>query len=475
VVISKPQARTFPRAKVSRGGEAIELAASAGLNLDPWQQDILTDALGVAKDGRWAAFEVGLVIPRQNGKTAVLEARELAGLFVFGEKLIIHSAHLADTSREAFNRVCDLLEEADLSSAVKHVWRTNGHEAIELHTGQRLKFRTRTKGGGRGFSADCVIFDEAMILMEASLAAIMPTVSARDNPQVWYAGSAVDQLVHEHGVVLTRLRERGRRGDSEALAYTEFAAAYDGPLDLVETSLLESETAWADANPGLNVRIKPELVRNELESMAYRTFAVERLGIGDWPPTDGTAGAVIDPRLWDRLIDPASKITDQLCLAFDVSPDRAHAAISAAGMRDDELAHLETIDHREGTGWVVARLVDLARRHKPAAIVCDGASPAASLIPEIEQLGIQVETVTAGQNAQACGFLFDAVDQETIRHLGQPELRSAIRGAARRPLGDAWAWSRKSSAVDISPLVAGTLAFWGWSTMRASRPFAVTW
>jgi hypothetical protein len=27
-------------------------------------------------------------------------------------------------------------------------------------------------------------------------------------------------------------------------------------------------------------------------------------------------------------------------------------------------------------------------------------------------------------------------------------------------LSDAWAWSRKSSAVDISPLVSATLALW---------------
>ena len=37
-------------------------------------------------------------------------------------------------------------------------------------------------------------------------------------------------------------------------------------------------------------------------------------------------------------------------------------------------------------------------------------------------------------------------------------LRDAIRGAKSRPLGDQWAWSRKSSSVDISPLVAATLA-----------------
>jgi hypothetical protein len=38
---------------------------------------------------------------------------------------------------------------------------------------------------------------------------------------------------------------------------------------------------------------------------------------------------------------------------------------------------------------------------------------------------------------------------------------AAIQGAVKRSLGDAWAWSRKSSNVDISPLVASTLALWG--------------
>jgi hypothetical protein len=53
---------------------------------------------------------------------------------------------------------------------------------------------------------------------------------------------------------------------------------------------------------------------------------------------------------------------------------------------------------------------------------------------------------------------FDAVDQRTLRHLGTLEMTTALRGAVKRPLGDAWAWSRKSSSVDICPLVAATLA-----------------
>jgi hypothetical protein len=42
--------------------------------------------------------------------------------------------------------------------------------------------------------------------------------------------------------------------------------------------------------------------------------------------------------------------------------------------------------------------------------------------------------------------------------MGTLDLWNAIRGAAVRPLGDSWAWSRKNSTVDISPLVACTLA-----------------
>jgi hypothetical protein len=38
--------------------------------------------------------------------------------------------------------------------------------------------------------------------------------------------------------------------------------------------------------------------------------------------------------------------------------------------------------------------------------------------------------------------------------------RAAIRGAKARPLVDRWAWSRTKSTVDISPLVASTLALW---------------
>jgi len=449
----------------SAGVEAVELAALAGLELDPWQQLVLEGALGERSNGRWSAFEVGLIVPRQNGKGSILEARELAGLFLLGERLIIHSAHQFDTSLEAFRRLLSLIEGTpDFDRRVKRVSRAHGEEGIELRGGQRIRFRTRTKGGGRGFTSDCLILDEAMILPESAHGALLPTLSARPNPQVWYTASAVDQYIHEDGVVLARVRERGLAGDDPALAYYEWSAEASLPAEVTE-DLAGDEDAWAEANPGLGIRISTEHIARELRSMDPRTFAVERLNVGDWPNPDGD-DAVIDPKRWKFLADPASTITGRPCFAFDVTPDRAWGAISVAGARPDKWAHLELVEHERGTGWLVDRVAGLIVAHNAIGVVVDGRSAAVSLVPALEDLGVKVTIASAKDHAQAFGMLMDAIEQGTVRHRESPELNSAVRGAAKRKLGDegAHTWSRKSSATDICPLVSSNLALWGFLT-----------
>ena len=53
-----------------------------------------------------------------------------------------------------------------------------------------------------------------------------------------------------------------------------------------------------------------------------------------------------------------------------------------------------------------------------------------------------------------------------LRHLGQPEFDLAVAGAVRRDLGDRWLWDQEAASVDISPLVAVTLALWGAQTAK---------
>src|SRR5215211_3903521 len=100
-----PRIRSVPEYETSAGVEAIEFCESFGLILDPWQQLCMMDMLGERPDGLWASMEFALLVARQNGKGSILLARELCGLYLFGEPLTLHSAHEFKTASEAFLRL----------------------------------------------------------------------------------------------------------------------------------------------------------------------------------------------------------------------------------------------------------------------------------------------------------------------------------------------------------------------------------
>jgi hypothetical protein len=465
----RPRVLSVPPSVSSAGTEAVELAEAAGLVLDPWQRFVLEQALGERPDGKWASFEVGLIVPRQNGKGSILEALELAGLFLFGERLILHSAHEFKTAQEAFNRVLSLVDGNDwLRRRVAKVRTSHGEEGIELIDGARLRFVARSGGSGRGFSCDRLILDEAMILAAQAMAALLPTLSARPNPQVWYTGSAGLESSEQ----LRRVRARGMAGGDPSLAYFEWSALDDSAPDDID--------AQAMANPALGHRVTLEMIARERAALPELEFGREILGI--W--SDARREAVIDPVVWDRLANPRSKARDPVTFAIDVTPDRSMAAIAAAGQLDptsvgdyppdrhglsvmnpagrrtDGVIHGEVTDHRPGTTWIVPRLVELVQKWQPTAVLLDPAGPAGSLLPDLERAGIETVKVTAREMAQACGLVYDLATQDGLRHLGQSMLDLALLGAKKRPLGDAWAWARKDSA-DICPLYAFTLAVFG--------------
>jgi hypothetical protein len=435
-----------------------ELAQAAGLVLDPWQIDVLRAGLGEREDGKWAALEVALIVPRQNGKGAILEALELAGLFLFDERLILHSAHEFKTAAEAFRRVWSLIEQTpDLDRLVFRKLQNNNDMSIELKTGQRLRFVARSTGSGRGFSGDRVILDEAYKLPDRVVAALAPTLSARPNPQIWYTSSA--PLPNEDSDVLRRICRRGRVG-SERLAYLEYAASQDADLD--------DRSEWAGANPALGVvrsdggGISEEWIAGvERGLYTAEDFARERLGI--WPE-DSERVRVIPRDDWDACEHPESKPLEPLSFAVDVDPDRAHSSIAVAGLRSDGRVHLEVVENRPGVAWLVDRLSAILRKASVTEVtLCPGAA-AGSLTNDLGLAGIKVNDCSSQQSVQACGAMFDGVMDRRYLHIGQPSLTVAVDGAEKRKAGDAWVWDRRSSAVDITPLVAVTLAAWALHT-----------
>lgn len=470
VGVQTPAWSLVPPGDDRSGQEAVDLADLAGLRLDEWQQLALRGALRERPDEKWAAFEVAALVPRQNGKGSILEARELAGLFLFGEELILHSAHEFKTAQEAFRRILFLVQNTpDLDAQVARVRTSHGEEGIELKTGQRLRFVARSTGSGRGFTGDVIILDEAYNLSARAMAALVPTMAARPNPQLWYASSApLDEPVSD---VLRALCRRGRAGQGDRLAYFEWSARppddvnvdrRDDLLDWAQTVVGDPDRR-AEANPALGIRVSPEFIDTELEALGPAEFVRERLGIWFDPGEDDNEKI---PRvLWNERLDVSSQIVGEMAMSFDVSPDGGSGSIGVAGPAAGGI-HVEVIEHRAGTGWMVDRLVELTGRWDCRLV--NDPKGSGGLLPKLEERGVEVELVTADQHAQACaGFAAD-VREGRLVHIGQDRLNLAVREAGWRPLGDAWLWSRKGSAVDISPLVAVTLA--RWASIEAPDP-----
>lgn len=165
----------------------------------------------------------------------------------------------------------------------------------------------------------------------------------------------------------------------------------------------------------------------------------------------------------------------RIAIAPDVTPNLQFASVVIAGVMADGRILVERgiakgrtgdllEDHRAGTDWVVPRIADLKSRHRIAAIVIDPMSPASILIPAAEKAGLDLTLTNTRDVAQAFGLFLEWVVQGKLVHLGHQneDLRNAVAGAARREIGDGqYAWSRKSTTIDISPLCAATLAAWG--------------
>jgi phage terminase large subunit-like protein len=505
-----PRIQHLPPSVGSLGREVVELAALAGLILDPWQAWFIEQACAVKEQTfsnkytneyqrMWAAKEVGLMVSRQNGKGSILEARELAGLFLLGERTIVHSAHQFDTSKEHFLRILELLEGVpDFDREIDKVTRSHGDEGVILKSGQRLRFRTRTKGGGRGWSPEFIAMDESMYLGPDQIGALMPSLSARPNPQIWYTGSAGDKDSTQFGKVRSRALkgvrvQDPRTGDwkrvpDPALFFAEWSI--DGCTDLCLPRCDEHDKpndieSYAKANPGLGIRITVDHVQMEQRSMDEATFAQERLGIGDWP-VEGDQWGVIAEESWRARIDETSEITrDSIkVLAVDTSPNREFSSIAVCGT-NGVFRHVEITsdeireDHRPGVDWVVRRVKEIWDRAKPDAVIIDKVNQAGSFIKELEFMGVTVISPTTSEYAQACGEFYSGIqprkgEEADIVHIDQLDLNTAVAGADKRNLAERWAWDKRNSATDISPLVAATLAAWGYRKVLFDKPKAAT-
>ena len=446
-----PLVRRVPAAVDSEGHDCCALSAGYGLTPFAWQRAALIDAMGVRRDGRWAASRVGWSVPRQNGKNGGAEMFELHVMVMLGMR-VLHSAHEVKTARKAFKRLLDFFDNPrqypELAGLVKEIRRTNGQEAIELHNGGLVEFVARTKSSGRGYSSDVLLMDEAQELTDDELEAMMPTISASQNPLVFLMGTP--PRPEKAAVVWRRFRASAVDAADPGLCWLEYGVSQDADF--------ASRESWAAANPGAPESIGWDTIAGEFAALSLEGFAAERLGV--W--FDRTAStALLDVDRWLSLADPSAE-RGRPVFGLDVDPDR-RARVGVAWSRPDgSVQVMLSPDHIDLPAHEAVGVCKALTERWGGKVWLGGA--AAGLAADFEREHVPHELLKSGQFPAACGMLLDRLEAGMVRHGNQPELNSSVAGAARRVRGTSGEWEFDlSRSTNVGPLAAVTRALYGLS------------
>ena len=430
--------------------------------------------MGERADATWAAKRVGVSVPRQNGKSQLLVSRALAGALLFGEKKIVISAHQADTARETFSKMIEILE-ADGNGWLMDRVKPNGimnainRESVKFRNGATIQFKARTSAGGRGFSSDCLMLDEGQRLKRSSWVSINSTMSAMPNPQVWLLGTPPTR--EDDGEVFESIRSAAISGGSSSSAWCEWGADPADPA-IVEAykhgfpkwSADVERLCW-ESNPAWNTRMNHDVVRGEFESYTREEFSLDRWGI--WLE-DVKAARYWSSDLWGAAASGESfEGVKSIAVAFSYDGSR----VSTAGaVKHSAGVHCELIAAYSGP--VEAGVSDLAdwlaeRWRELAQIAVVGASGSA-LVQALRDRGVPsrvIQQLTTGDYFAANTMTDDALRSGLLTHPigGDGDvLDESVRVCDRKHRGTSgqWGWVTTIPDGDETPVEAFCAAYW---------------
>lgn len=474
--------------------------------LDDWQEWYLTEMLGVKPSRRWAATTSCIIVPRQNGKGTILEVRELAGIFLLGEAEVTHTAHLFSTARKHFLRCLQIIDtNPDLAKWTKKPNMTHGQEAIIVQRPKApttifgpngtmvqesreklLQFLSRNGKQGRGFTSNCLVYDESMFLRSEDVGASRPALRAVANHQIIIAGSAGNKDSMEEAKFFNRIMD-----DERTLVGAYWGGVVlhnakcprdrnlgrptnDFVVNCTEHDDRDDPKVWARSNPAMGIRVEQDSFEGEILDLDMTEFNREILNVGEWPLKEAP-WRVVDRELWGSLVTPNAGTVAPVTLGIEVDEDGKAAAIGAAWYSGEGRKRQLVVSNPKGCvlsgtdGLVeqLAKIVGFIKKNfgPVMAIVVPKDGPAAGVGDEIEKTyRDKVVRATSQDQATAFAFFTQQVTEQGIWHRSEseaPDLYKALGSADTRTVGDAGkTLQRRDAAKPVSPASSVILASW---------------
>ena len=476
-----PRIYTPPKRRLTKdtslGYAAIEYARSVlGKKLYPWQEWALIHLLEIngSLKGVWSfRYRTLLVlISRQNGKTVLSEVIASFFLNVLGVDAVFGTSLSLEKAEEVWEAVInDQQTIPELSGEIDKVSRTNGNKRLILTGLRQYKVGAPTRRAGRGDSNDLVLLDELREHRDwEPWSAAAASINAKPNGMIICFSNAGDP----DSVVLRQMR-------SQAIAKIDGREASDYGGDINDDALglfewsapdgakTDDMRALAQANPALGYgRMTERALLSNRETFPENKFRSECMcqQVETILPSPFPDGA------WENALDNNSEIPagNPVYYGIDLSADRKWSSVAACGMRSDGNYHIELIERRPGTDWVLDWFRSRALRGKMNLAFQTRGAPAAGLGEQIstyrgiERIPIEGSDLTAGW-----GRFYDAICAQEpggnrggikIFHLEQPVLDIPAKTMQYRNIGGGIMLpDRTKSPDDIAPLFACFCAF----------------
>lgn len=497
-IFTKPLRPLTP--ETSRGFEVIKFAlVFLGVDLYPWQKFLLISALELMPDGQYRFKRVIVLVARQQGKTTLASVLAAWWLFVDSQRhpdmvppvkfKVVGVAQNLDIAREPWAVVkmwCDPEPDTDeerelalpaLQNATAKVSDTNGKEGIYARS--RAHYEIRAAANARGKPAARVLMDEAREQKTwTAWNAVSQTLKSFWSGQMWCISNAGDSsavvLRTQRTAALESIAEWEEYVEAGVMSAEDFANSHDVTLGLFEWSApdgcaLDDVDAILQANPSIgHGAMTVQSALSDIRGMTEAGYRTEVLC--QWVVAD--VDSFIDVKEFRLRTVPVDEVSipkgSRTVWGVDVSHDRKTTWLSAAVLTEDGRPFTTVRLSRAGMMWLPEYLAELAEQsgHREVAVNAKGC-PAMEFIEPLKKLGLIVHEFDGPQYAIATGRFRDAVRDEKLLVIAQPDIDLAVQGGVVVPYADNMAWSRpKSLPIDISGLIAETIALYALELLK---------
>jgi Phage Terminase len=398
-------------------------------------------------------------LPKGSGKTSALAALSLYELL---SDPGCEGAVVASSRDQAALLLGQLRGFVERSPGLASRVRLKQREAVNRRTGGRFRVLAADVDGLDGLLCTYAVADELHRWKDSERYAILlagcqkrhgrlfgiSTAGVKDEGLLWQMREKALELGAKRAGAYLGLR-------TDRFAWHEWSLPEDGDFHDLAQVKAANPAPW----------VSPEILRERFDSPSMTDLDFRRFSANQWVERRELE-TVFDAASWSVLLDPKAQPLPPACLALDATFDRSAAAIGVAAFTDQAGSRplVDLAEHGAGIAWSVERIVSLSRRHETVGVIVDPGGPAATLIPRLQDYGLQVHETSTREVAMASAAFYDAVLTGALRHHGAAPLTASVQGAVRRSLSQSWAFDRRKAISDPSPLMAAALALHGLMT-----------